>query len=421
MDHTKQWYKLDNVAKIFPSSARGGDTRVFRLTCELKEEIDPGLLQEALDQVIPGYPHMLCVLRKGFFWYYLDPRDLKPAVSEENIPACSPLYREGCKNLLFRVNYFHRRINLEVFHVLADGTGAFMFFRALVLRYLSLKHDLQLPAGSFDDATADDRSSDAFSRFYQPQKQLKQLNEMSSKKAYHLKGTPDENLMPHLVEGTVSVSRFARTAREYGTTFGVLITSLYMAAIMEEMSVHDRLKPVVISVPVNLRKYFPTSTARNFFGVINISYDPGHDTGELKDLIAEVAAAFREQLVPEQILRTMNSYATLEHNPAIQMVPLLFKDLTIRYNNRRAEQGVTTTMSNLGSVEMPAEVIPYIDRFGAFMTAPSEQLCVVSFQDRMVFGDCSSFTTHKVMFHFFRRLTELGIPVELASNDYEVI
>ena len=32
-----RWYKLDNAATIVPATARGSDTRVFRVTCELKD------------------------------------------------------------------------------------------------------------------------------------------------------------------------------------------------------------------------------------------------------------------------------------------------------------------------------------------------------------------------------------------------
>ena len=44
-----KWYELDNAAKIVPSTTKGADTRVFRISCELKEEVDGTLLQQALD------------------------------------------------------------------------------------------------------------------------------------------------------------------------------------------------------------------------------------------------------------------------------------------------------------------------------------------------------------------------------------
>ena len=43
-------------------------------------------------------------------------------------------------NYLFRVTYYKKRINLEVFHVLTDGMGGINFLRELTYQYLRLVH-----------------------------------------------------------------------------------------------------------------------------------------------------------------------------------------------------------------------------------------------------------------------------------------
>ena len=111
MERRANWYKLDNAAKIVPSTAKGANTRVFRLTCELKEEVNREILQSALDDTIEEFPFFNCVLHRGIFWYYLEDSYIKPIVVEESTPACLPLYIPGKKNLLYRVNYFRKRIN----------------------------------------------------------------------------------------------------------------------------------------------------------------------------------------------------------------------------------------------------------------------------------------------------------------------
>ena len=68
MAERKTWYKLDNAAKIIPSSVEGADTRVFRLVCELREEVDPELLQRALDRTLIEFPYMNSCMRRGIFW-----------------------------------------------------------------------------------------------------------------------------------------------------------------------------------------------------------------------------------------------------------------------------------------------------------------------------------------------------------------
>ena len=43
-----RWRRLDNAAKIFPSTSGRRDTRVFRFYCECKENVDPEILQQAI-------------------------------------------------------------------------------------------------------------------------------------------------------------------------------------------------------------------------------------------------------------------------------------------------------------------------------------------------------------------------------------
>lgn len=415
----KNWYKLDNAAKIVPSTARGANTRVFRLTCELKEKVEKDMLQIALDETIDEFPFFNCVLHRGIFWYYLEDSDLRPVVELEHTPACMPLYIPGHKNLLYRVNYFDKRINLEMFHVLADGTGAFMFFKTLIIRYLQLKHSLSEDIKPVDEFSVEEKNVDAFTDNYSKQKGLKQLKEMSSVKAYQVSGELDENLLPHLLEGTVSSSKFLELAHKYNTTVGVLCVAIYIKAAILSMNRGQKKRHVVVSVPVNLRQFYHSGTARNFFGVINIDYDPANYDGNLNTIIEPVDKAFKEKLSAENIEKTMNSYSALEHNLAVKVVPLPIKDFTIGRFDAAAKKGVTTSMSNIGRIKMPKEVEEYIDRFSAFMTASSQQVTVCSFGDKMTFGEASPYKTHRVMLNFFRCLSEQGIEVELGSNDYD--
>ena len=150
------WRKLDNAALAFPLVSGKNDTRVFRFYCELKEEVNPKALQEALNQTIETLPTFLMVLRKGLFWHYLEPCNLQPIVKEEYKEPCSRLYIRDKKTLLFEVTYYKKRINFEVFHVLTDGTGATEFLKELVSNYLYLAHQKEglrtdyITAGRYD-------------------------------------------------------------------------------------------------------------------------------------------------------------------------------------------------------------------------------------------------------------------------------
>ena len=135
-----KWEKLDNAAKIFPSTANRRDTKVFRFSCELYENVDKSILQSALDKTLKEFPIFKSAMRKGLFWYYLKPFDVPAKVTEEHTPPCSAIYDPNKYSLLFNVTYFKKRINLEVYHSLTDGTGAMQFLKTLVFYYIILKY-----------------------------------------------------------------------------------------------------------------------------------------------------------------------------------------------------------------------------------------------------------------------------------------
>lgn len=163
------WRRLDNAAKLFSAASNKQNTRVFRFYCELKEDVQPKLLAQALDRTLETYPLFLSVLRKGVFWHYLEKSSLRPEVREEHREPCSRLYIHDKKSLLFEVSYYKKRINFEVFHVLTDGTGATAFLKELVKNYLYLAHAKEGLEDVFlhpEDMTVQDQEDDSFVKYY---------------------------------------------------------------------------------------------------------------------------------------------------------------------------------------------------------------------------------------------------------------
>ncbi|MCR5178891.1 MAG: hypothetical protein K6C95_07915 [Lachnospiraceae bacterium] len=417
----KKWYRLDNAAKMIPSTTHFANTRVFRICCELHEEVDEKRLQDALDRTVKAFPYFNSVLRKGFFWYYLEESDKKAVVRREDLPACHSIYSPGRKNLLYRVNYFGKRVNLEMYHVLTDGTGALVFFRRMITYYLILSHP---ELGDADDSDLlekyEENVGDAFDHYYTKGRGLAQLRTMSFNWAFRLRGAKDPNMENHLVEGVISSADFVRLAHQYNTTVGVLSVALYIEAIMDDMNMRERArKKITISVPVNLRQFFPSDTNRNFFGVITISYLTKDYTGELESIIDCVRKAFEYQLSQERVTKTMSSYSALEHNVPIKVVPLVLKDLVVQGFATASQMGVTCSVSNLGRIAMPDQLAPYINYFSAFTTASSAQITIATYRDKMTFGWASAITTHQVMRAFYRKLAERGIEAVVATNDHD--
>ena len=411
------WRSLDNAAKLFSAASSPKDTRVFRFYCELKEEVKEEILQEALNQTIQKYPVFLSVMRKGLFWHYLEKSELRPVVREEYKEPCSSLYVRDKKTLLFEVTYYEKRINFEVFHALTDGTGATEFLRELVKNYLYLIHeeDLEPVELSNQYLTVKDQEDDSFSRYYDPdfpRKKKKKIRAVQIKKG----GKGYEELQ--INEASMSVKELLGIAREKKVSMSVLLTAAFICAIHEEMSRMQEKKPVILMVPVILRKIFPSDSMLNFFGYIEPGYQFGGGKDSFEDVLEAVKLYFQENLSKEHMAGRMNELIAIEKHKILKWAPLELKNRCIRAGAKMAEQEVTAVLSNMSVVKMPEDYAQYIEKFGVYTSTNRTELCICSFQDTLSLGFTSRYDSTNIQRNFYRILKELGASVKVAEPDF---
>ena len=136
MEKQISWSRLDNTAKLFPAISGEHAANVFRLWADLEEDIHPKALQEAVEQALKDLPAFAVKMRRGVFWYYFEQNPAKPVVREEFCPPCFRIELRRNRGFLFRITYYQRRVNLEVFHALTDGNGALYFLHHILFYYL---------------------------------------------------------------------------------------------------------------------------------------------------------------------------------------------------------------------------------------------------------------------------------------------
>lgn len=407
------WSRLDNAAIIFPPTAHGANTGVYRLSCELTEPVDAARLQEALDDTLLRFPHIRMVLRRGVFWYYLEQTMLAPEVMPETRPPCAPLY-EGSRSLLFAVTWWRHKINLDMFHVLADGAGAIAFFEALVTDYLTRVHP-EVDAGEPRQAALSARGADSFQKYYEPGKRARQI---SAGRAYRLRGARRGDGGLNILEGVCDVRQVLDAAHRHGTTLTVYLAAVLFSAIHEEMYVRHEKRPVVLTVPVDLRGYFPSDTTRNFFSTIRVAYSFKDRPGTFEDILEATAAAFKHELTPERLAARMNQLAALEHNFLLRPIPLVLKNPVLRISGDIADLGETAALSNVGKFRLPEALHAYVKGFGAFMSTRALQLCTCTFGSSLHFCFTSAFESTETQRRFFAQLTAAGVDLEIRSNEY---
>jgi hypothetical protein len=414
-----EWTKLDNAAKIFPPTTNEKDTKVFRFVSELKDEVDKDILQSSMERTVELFPMYKSVLRSGVFWYYFESTELVPVVSEEYKLPCSMLYHPNRKSLLFEVTYYRNRINLEIYHALTDGTGALGFFKTMLYFYITERYQKdfedRLPKLDYD-ASFSQKMDDSFLKHYTG---YNKPNRIKITKAYRITGRRSIDNRIKVIEGVMPVKNILELSHRYHTTLTVYLTALFIKAIYQEMPARSRKYPVVLSVPVNLRTYFPSVTARNFFGTINIRYEFGKSKDELGDIIEVVKMEFERELTEEKLREHMNRLSSLEHNAIMRVVPLVLKDKILRFATYLNNKGITATLSNVGKITMNEELTPYINMFNCFFSARRPQIGMCSFKDRLVISFASPYLGTDIQMNFFRMLSEEGVDITIASNSKE--
>ncbi len=414
-----QWTKLDNASKIFPSTANNRDTKVYRLSCEIYEDVNPEILQAALDLTIDSFPIYRSVLRRGVFWYYFERSDIQPIVKKESKLLCAPLYFKNNRNLLFRVIYYNKRINVEIFHVLTDGAGAIWFGETLVFHYLMLayKEALQDVTPKLNyKASISQKMADSFEKTYYKHKESLLKDTEKHTLAYQIKGSRlDENRV-RLIEGGMSVESVIALSRENNVSLTVFLAALFLYSINKDMPEKKKTRPVVLSVPINLRQIYQSITARNFFTTMNIRYNLSKESADFSEILKAVDKAFKEHLTKEAVDLKMAKFMALESNPFARIIPLALKDISLKVGNAVNNSRITTSLSNIGRITTAPELEKYIKQFSICVFTRRPQITLCSYKDRLVISFTSPYEETELQKIFFQFLADQGIEIDIASN-----
>lgn len=414
------WYKLDNAAKIYPAISGPGSGSVFRVAVQLKQDVDPKVLQEALAATMPRFPTLAVKMKRGLFWYFFDANHETPVVTLEKAPPCRAVEADENNGFLFRVSYFKRRISLEVFHALTDGTGAMVFLKTLAAQYLTLSgYGLFSDEGVLDcDAYPSiSETEDSFGKYYDHRIKSKWKEE----KAYHVRGTRVSPEQLGIVHGIIPTESFRKLVRENNTTVTGYIAALIIYSIYRTQ-LNSRIynSPVKISIPVNLRNYFPSRTVRNFSSYVNVGIKFTDEEQSFENILAQVTEIMKGELKHEKLIEKISANVNAEKNIFMRIAPLVLKNVVLRTAyNAFGEKLFTCSLSNLGSICVPEPMKEYVERFEFLLGPPVSNLLnstICSFGDTMLVSFTKVMHENDIERFFFRFLAEKGIDVTIETN-----
>ena len=409
------WFPLDNAAKIYPISMEHGSQQVFRVSVYFKDEVVPELLQMALTFTIKRFASFATTLKKGFFWHYLDMVKRRFSIEEEHDILCQPIKVSLSGSQSFRLMYYQNRVSAEFFHVLTDGTGAMTFFKCLISEYLRLC-GVKAPLGDIwnvNDTPINEEFENAFTKV----EKAKNSSGFVDKTAVQMNGRLTRRRPCRILHFKMDANRLHEVAKAHGTTVTayLLMQMFYACAAATDELTGD----LNIQLPINMRKFYPSKTVRNFSMYCGIRI-PIDKIGSKEELLNEINTQIAEKAKKEKMHEMIT--ATVNLVSSIRFIPLVIKQpISKIIYVLLGEKIYTKTFSNIGVVRFPEELMEHIDYMDFCLGAQvTNRLACAA----VTCGNVATFSISKMTADpafeekLYQLLTNDGIEIAVEGSEY---
>lgn len=348
---SRKSYPLDLSALAYPMMQSSHTQSNFRFSATLTEDVDPAILLQALEEVLPFYPNLKTKIAPGFFWHKFVQNDAPLLIKEDDRPPLSPLRCEDTNGYPFRLAYKGNEIILEVFHAATDGDIGALFLTDLLTRYVEIKKGL--PKSDLDRGLT---LGDAFLSHAKKKSFFKaSLVEYNGKRAVALRSRGVFTHTPTLLSLELPVSELKTAAKTWGATVTEYVSACYIAAILEKEPIPLR-KPLCLFVPVNLRRFFPSNTLQNFVCFERITLKKGESDLSFERILSLVHEQFRDNITPENMQKHVDDVKACFTMPFVKYLPLFIKKPSFKFFKLMLNKvRQTAILSNIGSITLPPE------------------------------------------------------------------
>ena len=415
MSKRNHWLKIDNAGKIFPAVSNDSRSSTFRLSMYINENVDKDLLEKVVNNLLPRFDTFNVKLKRGLFWNYLATNNNHFKVEEET--SIIGQYKLKSTSLFcFRVLYFEKRITLETFHSLSDGTGAMEFLKSIVYEYLKEKgYELENEGKIYSEKIINPYEyNDAFTLNYDKNNRLS----LKEETAYKLKGELYPNNFNRFIKVTVNMNEFMNLVHKNNVSATQYLTALLLYSIYKnDPNAKRSKKPIKIFVPVNLRRFFEVNTLRNFALYIKVSINPLEKEYTFKDILNITIDHFNKQLNKEELLKRINANVYFEKNWLIRIMPLFIKNIGFKIGYFLAGSRVSTSyISNLGKIDAPSSMLNYVSDVDFVNAGENLYLTVASIKDRVNLIFSTRLVNSLIIYDFIKTLQKEGLDIVVHSN-----
>lgn len=419
----RMWLKLDNAAKIYPAAQNRNWTNLFRLSATMADDVDIDILRDALKATVRRFPSISTRLSYGLFWYYLEELEAPPEIGDEFGHPIENMKFSDIRKCAFRVLVYGKRIAVEIFHAITDGTGGMIFLKSLLAEYTERKYGESVPcqcgildrkgeieAGELEDSFVKNAGDIALSR--------------REATAYKIKGEPTKDGFVHALTFIGETDQIKALAKERGVSITAFMCAVMMKALMdmqnEQVRRRKRRKPIKVLLPVNLRNIFPSNTLRNFALYVTPEITPNMGDYSLDEICKVVHHQMGVELTEKRMRARITTNVNDEKSLIVKIMPLFIKNAVMKgIFNAVGEKKSCLTLSNLGVVQLPDELSRHIDRFDFVINVPANtnnNCAMISYGGKTYISFVRKIKEAELELRFHSILRDLGVRLKVESN-----
>ena len=484
MKNEKIWYELDAFAKTYSSIISEGRTTCFRLSVLFSENVDLIILEKVVILLEEKYPFYNSELKKGIFWNYLQQKKTHFMIEEEKTYPCTDIQKDNPLRIIYFNNklsieiahfltdgkgamlffqdlieeytekkYFSKNIRNENFEnkrIIVENNGKsedknkFKIKNKDLVNDKNLKKMIDFPKmigskiknfenksflenkkkilkkneeifGNYDEENnvKENKYVDLYEKYMR-----KVSKETTIKSAFHLPMKILEKGQYHITTGEIYIDDLKMESKKYKTTIGKYLLAVYFKILLDRYS--SAKSPIVIGVPVDLRRIFEEKTYRNFFINITPSIDASLGAYSLSEIITYLDNYFALKITKKEFYKSIYKAMNPMRNIIIKSVPYLIKRIFFPFIfDYYGERGYTTGFSNLGVFKIEKKYEKYLKGF-RFLPPPSKRckikMGVISDSKKVYINFGNLTANYDIERDFFVYLRKRGIRSKIITN-----
>lgn len=148
-------------------------------------------------------------------------------------------------------------------------------------------------------------------------------------------------------------------------------------------------------------------------------FHPTKESYTFEEVAQTVRESLRSQMNSEHLEEIFSYNVANQKRWYLKIVPLPLKKLAMRQVYTQTALAQTTTITNVGVIQIDEPYKQYIDQFHAFLSLSKGQYLkgtVLTYNGTLVFTFSYDIVDPSVQRGFFRRLAQDGLHVEIESN-----